>query len=146
MALPPYPASDFPDTPTAIVTGGASERGIGRATAHRLARDGWAVAVLDLDEAASQEVAAQIAREHGTPALGLGVDIADEQAVTAAVARIDAELPQLVGVVNNAGSPPPRSPRSPPRVEAGVRRTSTAPSSSPARPWRCSGATAWAGS
>src|SRR5690625_5526176 len=39
MALPPYPASDFPDTPTAIVTGGASERGIGRATAHRLARD-----------------------------------------------------------------------------------------------------------
>src|SRR5690625_6481827 len=30
MALPPYPASDFPDTPTAIVTGGASERGIGR--------------------------------------------------------------------------------------------------------------------
>ncbi|HJB10355.1 MAG TPA: SDR family oxidoreductase [Candidatus Brachybacterium merdavium] len=109
MALPPYPASDFPDTPTAIVTGGASERGIGRATAHRLARDGWAVAVLDLDEAASQEVAAQIAREHGTPALGLGVDIADEQAVTAAVARIDAELPQLVGVVNNAGisSPTP---------------------------------------
>src|SRR5699024_1537375 len=109
MALPPYPASDFPDTPTAIVTGGASERGIGRATAHRLARDGWAVAVLDLDEAASQEVAAQIAREHGTPALGLGVDIADEQAVTAAVARIDAELPQLVGVVNIAGisSPTP---------------------------------------
>src|SRR5690606_21605690 len=79
MALTPYPASDFPEIPTAIVTGAASERGIGRATANRLARDGWAVAVLDLDEAASAAVAEEITREHGTPALGLGVDIADEQ-------------------------------------------------------------------
>jgi 2-hydroxycyclohexanecarboxyl-CoA dehydrogenase len=109
MALTPYPATEFPETPTAIVTGAASERGIGRATAHRLAREGWAVAVLDLDESDSRAVAEQIAREHGVPALGLGVDIADEQAVVAAVARIDAELPQLVGVVNNAGisSPTP---------------------------------------
>lgn len=109
MALTPYPASAFPDLPTAIVTGAASERGIGRATANRLARDGWAVAVLDLDAAASQRVAEQIAAEHGTPTLGLGVDIADEQAVIEAVARIDEELPQLVGVVNNAGisSPTP---------------------------------------
>lgn len=109
MALTPYPATDFPSTPTALVTGAASERGIGRATAHRLARDGWAVAVVDLDADASREVAEQIAREHGVPALGLGVDISDEQAVVNAVARIDAELPQLVGVVNNAGisSPTP---------------------------------------
>ena len=109
MALTPYPASDFPETPTAIVTGAASERGIGRATAHRLAREGWAVAVLDLDGDASAQVAEQITREHGTPALGLGVDIADEQAVIEAVRRVDEELPQLVGVVNNAGisSPTP---------------------------------------
>lgn len=109
MALTPYPASDFPELPTALVTGAASERGIGRATADRLARDGWAVAVLDLDADASQRVAEQIAAEHGTPTLGLGVDIADERAVIEAVARIDAELPQLVGVVNNAGisSPTP---------------------------------------
>ena len=103
MALTPYPAADFPEVPTAIVTGAASERGIGRATANRLARDGWAVAVLDLDAGASQQVAEQIAAEHGTPTLGLGVDIAHEQAVIEAVARIDAELPQLVGVVNNDG-------------------------------------------
>src|SRR5690606_2897479 len=109
MALTPYPASDFPETPAAIVTGAASERGIGRATAHRLAREGWAVAVLDLDGDASAQVAEQITREHGTPALGLGVDIADEQAVIEAVRRVDEELPQLVGVVNNAGisSPTP---------------------------------------
>jgi NAD(P)-dependent dehydrogenase (short-subunit alcohol dehydrogenase family) len=36
---------------TAIVTGGGSQRGIGRATAHALAGAGWHVAVLDLGEA-----------------------------------------------------------------------------------------------
>ena len=35
---------------TAIVTGAASTRGIGRVTAHALAADGWIVAILDLDE------------------------------------------------------------------------------------------------
>ena len=34
---------------TAVVTGAGSERGIGRATARRLAEDGWAIVVLDLD-------------------------------------------------------------------------------------------------
>ena len=107
MALTPYPASDFPDQPTAIVTGAASERGIGRATAHRLARDGWAVAIIDLDAGASEAVAREVAAEHGESRRGSdvpgGVDISDEEAVAAAVARIDAELPQIVGLVNNAG-------------------------------------------
>jgi 2-hydroxycyclohexanecarboxyl-CoA dehydrogenase len=103
MALTPYPATPFPDQPTAIVTGAASPRGIGRATAHRLARDGWAVAVFDLDGSATEAVAAEIAEQHGVPTLGLGVDITDENAVRAAVDRVDSELPQLVGLVNNAG-------------------------------------------
>src|SRR5699024_9930023 len=109
MALPAYPASDFPGQPAALVTGAASERGIGRATAHRLARDGWAVAVVDLDGEASAAVAREIAEQHGVPTIGLGLDIADEQQVDEALARIDAELPQLVGLVNNAGvsSPTP---------------------------------------
>ncbi|MFC7374264.1 MULTISPECIES: SDR family NAD(P)-dependent oxidoreductase [unclassified Brachybacterium] len=109
MALPAYPASPFPDLPAALVTGAASPRGIGRATAHRLAREGWAVAVVDLDGGACEELAGELTERYGVPALGLGVDISDEQAVADAVARIDAELPQLVGVVNNAGisSPTP---------------------------------------
>jgi 2-hydroxycyclohexanecarboxyl-CoA dehydrogenase len=109
MPVPPYPASPFPAQPTAIVTGAASPRGIGRATAHRLARDGWAVAILDLDEAAARGVAEEVTAEHGVPALGLAVDITDEDRVNQAVARIRDELPQLVGLVNNAGisSPTP---------------------------------------
>jgi 2-hydroxycyclohexanecarboxyl-CoA dehydrogenase len=103
MALPAYPASAFPDQPTAIVTGAASPRGIGRATAHRLARDGWAVAILDIDAAACREVAEEVAREQGVPTLGIGVDITDEDAVERAVSQVVGSLPQLVGLVNNAG-------------------------------------------
>ena len=35
---------------TAVVTGAGTERGIGRATARRLAENGWAIVVLDLDQ------------------------------------------------------------------------------------------------
>jgi 2-hydroxycyclohexanecarboxyl-CoA dehydrogenase len=101
--LPSYPAAEFPERPTAIVTGAASERGIGRATAHHLARAGWAVAVLDLDPAACEDVAAEVAAQHAVPTLGLGLDVREEEQVEAAVGRITAELPQLVGLVNNAG-------------------------------------------
>lgn len=97
------PAADFPAERTAIVTGAASPRGIGRATAHRLAEDGWAVAVIDLDPGASQQVAREVADRHGVATLGLGVDISDETGVTDAVARIRSQLPQIVGLVNNAG-------------------------------------------
>jgi 2-hydroxycyclohexanecarboxyl-CoA dehydrogenase len=103
MPVPEYPASAFPPQPTAIVTGGASVRGIGRAIAHRLARDNWAVAIFDLDGEGSAAVAHEVAREHGVPTIGLGVDIADEEAVDDAVTTVVDALPQLVGLVNNAG-------------------------------------------
>jgi 2-hydroxycyclohexanecarboxyl-CoA dehydrogenase len=103
MSVREYPASAFPPQPTAIVTGGASVRGIGRAIAHRLARDNWAVAIFDLDGEGSAAVAHEVAREHGVPTIGLGVDIADEDAVDDAVTTVVDALPQLVGLVNNAG-------------------------------------------
>ena len=59
---------------TAVVTGAA--RGIGAATARRLAKDGYAVAIVDLDEAACEVVASSI-REGGGSAIGLGIDDAD---------------------------------------------------------------------
>ena len=84
----------------AIVTGAA--RGIGAATARRLAGDGFAVAVLDLDEAASVGVADGI-RDDGGQSLGLGVDVTSVQQVEAGVARVAAELGPPVVLVNNAG-------------------------------------------
>ena len=48
---------------TALVTGSASDRGIGYATAQRYAQEGWAVALLDLDAAVVAEKAASIASQ-----------------------------------------------------------------------------------
>ncbi|CDR02082.1 SDR family NAD(P)-dependent oxidoreductase [Streptomyces iranensis] len=103
MTLPPPPATEFPPERTAIVTGAASPRGIGRATASWLAAEGWSVAVLDLDDEACRDVAARLRAEHGVACLGIGVDIRDRDAVQTAVDRVRTSLPQLVGLVNNAG-------------------------------------------
>lgn len=85
---------------TALVTGAA--RGIGAATARRLAADGYRVAVLDLREDDAEATAAAI-RDAGGTALALGADVADEDAVTAAVARVAGELGPPTVLVNNAG-------------------------------------------
>ncbi|MGI5219243.1 3-oxoacyl-ACP reductase FabG [Nocardia sp. CA-290969] len=87
-------------TRTAIVTGAA--RGIGAAVALRLASDGYAVAVVDLDETASEATVEQIAAEGGR-AVAVGADVADEQQVRAAVDRVRSELGAPVVLVNNAG-------------------------------------------
>ena len=84
----------------AIVTGAA--RGIGAATAQRLAQDGFAVAVLDLkaDDCADTVAAIESA---GGKALAVGADVSDAEQVQAAVDRIAAELGPPVVLVNNAG-------------------------------------------
>lgn len=103
------PLTRLPDERTAIVTGAASERGIGRATAHRLAADGWAVAVIDLNQDHASVVADEIAQRSGRPARGYGLDVTDRARSIETVARIREDLPQLIGIVNNAGisSPTP---------------------------------------
>jgi 3-oxoacyl-[acyl-carrier protein] reductase len=84
----------------AIVTGAA--RGIGAATALRLARDGFAVAVLDLDEAAAQGTVEAI-ESAGGRALAVGADVSDAEQVEAAVNRVAEQLGAPTVLVNNAG-------------------------------------------
>lgn len=88
------------ETRTAVVTGAA--RGIGAATALRLARDGMAVAVLDLDPDACMPVVAEIQRSGGR-ALPVGADVTSEEAVADAVERIASDLGAPTVLVNNAG-------------------------------------------
>ncbi|WP_354639157.1 3-oxoacyl-ACP reductase FabG [Kitasatospora camelliae] len=84
----------------AIVTGAA--RGIGAATALRLAADGYAVAVVDLEESAGKDTVDAITAAGGR-ALAVGADVSDAGQVEAAVERIAAELGTPAVLVNNAG-------------------------------------------
>ena len=84
----------------AVVTGAA--RGIGAGVARRLAADGMAVAVLDLDESACAPVVEEIAAAGGR-ALAVGADVSDEEQVAAAVECIVDELGPPTVLVNNAG-------------------------------------------
>ncbi|MBR7834276.1 3-oxoacyl-ACP reductase FabG [Actinospica durhamensis] len=84
----------------ALVTGGA--RGIGAATAIRLAADGAAVAVLDLYAPDTDATVAAI-RQAGGTAIGLGGDVADTDDAQAAVAATVAQLGRIDILVNNAG-------------------------------------------
>ncbi|MCW2802284.1 MAG: 3-oxoacyl-[acyl-carrier-protein] reductase [Propionibacteriaceae bacterium] len=84
----------------AIVTGAA--RGIGAAIASRLADDGMAVAVVDVDEQAGARTANAIL-EAGGLAIAVAADVADETAADAAVDRVVSELGPVTVLVNNAG-------------------------------------------
>lgn len=93
----------WPVARTVVVTGAASRRGIGRAAAHRMAEQGWAVAVLDLDQASCDAVATELTDGYGGQAIGVGVDIADEDAVRGAIDRVRQALPPVTGLLNIAG-------------------------------------------
>ncbi len=86
---------------TVLVTGGS--RGIGAAACRLAARDGWAVAVnYARDRAAADAVVAAIVASGGR-ALAVQADVASDDDVRAMFATIDAALPPLAGLVNNAG-------------------------------------------
>jgi len=88
------------DGKVAVVTGAG--RGIGAATAKRLAADGAAVAIIDITAEATADAVAAIEAAGGR-AIGLACDVSDEAAVVAAAASVVEQLGGIHVLVNNAG-------------------------------------------
>ena len=86
---------------TALVTG--ASRGIGRAIATLLAREGWAVAINYLERRdAAEELAAQL-RQEGCTVMTWQADVASRTQVAEMVKAVEAQLGEISLLVNNAG-------------------------------------------
>ncbi len=85
------------NTSVAFVTGGAGA--IGAAVCRALADTGAQIAVVDLDQQAADTVTAELGSGH----LGIALDVADTDAVRAAVERVEAELGPIDTLINVAG-------------------------------------------
>ena len=83
----------------AIVTGGASAEGIGRATARLFARQGARVAILDLAQEQPEAAAAELGREHR----GYVCDVADHAACIETVEEIAGRFGAIDVLIGNAG-------------------------------------------
>ena len=84
----------------AIVTGGAD--GLGKGICQRLSSEGAAVAIFDFNEAKMAETAEEL-RKGGAKCVTQKVDVANEQAVKAAIDAVVAELGRLDIMINCAG-------------------------------------------
>jgi NAD(P)-dependent dehydrogenase (short-subunit alcohol dehydrogenase family) len=84
---------------TAIISGGASPKGIGFATAKLFAEHGARVAILDLNHANAQAMAASLGNGH----LGVGCDVTDPRACAAAAQTVLAAFGHADILINNAG-------------------------------------------
>jgi 3-oxoacyl-[acyl-carrier protein] reductase len=89
-----------PEQRVALVTGAA--RGIGAAVARRLASDGAALGVLDLEESNCAATVDAITSAGGK-AIALGADVSNAEQITAAVDRLAKEFGSVDILVNNAG-------------------------------------------
>lgn len=94
----------IPEKRAAVITGVGAASGIGRRIARRLLQDGFDVAVGDIQydnvDSFVEEVKGEFPQRK---VVGLHLDVADEASVVAAFEKVDAELPQLVALVNPAG-------------------------------------------
>lgn len=93
---------------TAVVTGASSPHGIGYATALRFAQEGWAVAVLDIDQEGSEQAASAIAGETGATVKAFACDVTDRERVFAIAKELaDGDMPPVGALANVAGIPSP---------------------------------------
>lgn len=83
----------------AVITGAASKRGLGLATARLFAKHGATVAILDLDEAAAEEAAAELGENH----VGMAWNVTDLDGVKQVMDALIQKWGRIDILVNNAG-------------------------------------------
>lgn len=93
----------------AVVSGAGAVRGIGRTVATVLARDGWDLALVDIDGELVREFASDLAASSGRQVIGIQTDIASCDSVETAFATIDRELGGVDAEVNLAGIASPQA-------------------------------------
>jgi NAD(P)-dependent dehydrogenase (short-subunit alcohol dehydrogenase family) len=87
----------------AVITGAASARGLGKATAKLFAEHGARVAILDLDAAAAERAAGDLPAPAAGKHAGLVCNVTDKAQCESAVANVLAEFGRIDILVNNAG-------------------------------------------
>ncbi len=83
----------------AIVTGGASPRGLGKAIARLLADEGATVAIVDIDGEAAEKAARELGERH----VGYALDVTDHARCNAVAAQVAAQFGGVDILINNAG-------------------------------------------
>ncbi|NTA19344.1 SDR family NAD(P)-dependent oxidoreductase [Agrobacterium tumefaciens] len=88
---------------TAVISGAASKRGIGRATAELFAEHGARVAILDIDGDAAEVAATELPKVSRGGHIGLRCDVADKSSCLSAAAAVEAAFGKIDSLINNAG-------------------------------------------
>src|SRR5215468_9945632 len=88
---------------TAVISGSASPRGIGLATARRFSAEGARVAILDIDGAAAEAAARSLDAGPGEPRLGLACNVNDDASWARAIETVIGAFGRIDILVNNAG-------------------------------------------
>ncbi len=101
---------------TAFISGAASPRGIGLATARRFASEGARVAILDIDAAEAAGAATALGAEH----IGVSCDVADKSSCERAVARVIEAFGGINILINKAGITQPEASRPAARMPSPV--------------------------
>jgi 2-hydroxycyclohexanecarboxyl-CoA dehydrogenase len=98
---------EAPGSQVAIVTGGASEQGIGHATARRLAAQGWSLVLADIDGTSLESRAGELSAEQGVRATAVACDVRSRDQVRLVVERAEAAFGHVDALVNAAGATSP---------------------------------------
>lgn len=87
----------------ALVTGGASPRGLGRAIANRLAKEGVSIVLIDLNAEQIEKAAKEVADSYGVKTLGVACNVSKQVDCENVMAKVKEGFGRLDFLINNAG-------------------------------------------